>query len=378
MFMATREAIIDLEKSDPGFDIAQCLSGALRKYGKKPLSQVTDIARLALGFGKLTPQEYYDFCLYDDETFSFSDKNRFLGKRAQNRILSKSAPLDWYAIAHDKLVFYGLLSGLGFPVPKTLALFHPIRCFGEVPALREPEALARFLRQDMRYPFFAKPVSGMYSVGASSVDSFEPVSDSLVLGNGDKVGVEAYVKEVSRYFEDGYIFQERLQSHERLREVCGESIGTARVMVMVREDGAEIYQALWKVPVGDNVADNFWRPGNILASLDIESGRVLRAVQGVGLDQAEVERHPDTARSLTEIALPDWTALKSLCLKAAAALPKLSMQAWDIAMCPEGPILVEVNVGGDFNLPQIATGRGLLSDSLRDFLTERLGVTVKI
>lgn len=376
--MADQEASLDLEKRDPAFDIAQCLRGVLRKYGKKPLSQVREIAKLAVGFGKLTAQEYYTFNLFDDETYAYSEKQRFLGKKAQDRILQKSAPLDWLSIAHDKLVFYGLLSGLGFPVPKTLAIYHPFRSFGDVPALREPEALARFLREDMPYPFFAKPVTGIYSVGASTATAFEPESDCLILDNGKKIGVEAYVAEAAHFIENGYMFQERLRPHERLREACGERIGTARIMVLIREQGPEVLQALWKIPVGDNVADNFWRPGNMLAALDMETGRVLRVVKGVGLDQAEVETHPDTGQTLTGINLPDWAALKSLCLAGAAALPRLRMQAWDIAICPDGPVLVEVNIGGDFNLPQIATGHGLLTDTFRDFLTENFGIPVKI
>jgi hypothetical protein len=33
--------------------------------------------------------------------------------------------------------------------------------------------------------------------------------------------------------------------------------------------------------------------------------------------------------------------------------------------------MVEVNIGGDFNLPQLATGRGLLEGAFADFLDRR-------
>ena len=33
------------------------------------------------------------------------------------------------------------------------------------------------------------------------------------------------------------------------------------------------------------------------------------------------------------------------------------MQAWDIALTDRGPVLVEVNIGGDLNLPQLALGQ---------------------
>jgi glutathione synthase/RimK-type ligase-like ATP-grasp enzyme len=66
--------------------------------------------------------------------------------------------------------------------------------------------------------------------------------------------------------------------------------------------------------------------------------------------------------------LPEWTALTALCLKAARAFPGLRMQAWDIALTERGPVLVEVNVGGDFNLPQLAHGSGLMDERFRAFV----------
>ena len=58
---------MDLEKLDPAVNIVPNMLEAVRKYGKKPFSQVVDIAQLALGFGGLTPKEYYTYRLFDDE-----------------------------------------------------------------------------------------------------------------------------------------------------------------------------------------------------------------------------------------------------------------------------------------------------------------------
>ena len=70
--------------------------------------------------------------------------------------------------------------------------------------------------------------------------------------------------------------------------------------------------------------------------------------------------------------LPDWDALTALCLKPAASLIGLRLRAWDIAMCPEGPVAVEVNIGGDVNLPQLAAGAGLLDERFQTFV-DRIG-----
>jgi hypothetical protein len=44
------------------------------------------------------------------------------------------------------------------------------------------------------------------------------------------------------------------------------------------------------------------------------------------------------------------------------------MQAWDVAPTDRGPVLIEVNIGGDFNLPQLAQAKGLMDERFRRFL----------
>ena len=61
-----------------------------------------------------------------------------------------------------------------------------------------------------------------------------------------------------------------------------------------------------------------------------------------------------------------------MALRAAQAVPGLPLQAWDIALCPNGPVLVEANIGGDVNLPQIASGDGIMNDRLAAFLENKV------
>ena len=42
----------------------------------------------------------------------------------------------------------------------------------------------------------------------------------------------------------------------------------------------------------------------------------------------------------------------------------------DIGVTPTGPKLIEINTGGDFDLPQLASGRGFLTDEVQAFFGE--------
>ena len=360
--------VLQHAKIEPEFSLGYSLHTAMTRHGKSPWSQVREIWRLRFGPGKLRPEEYYYYGLYDDRRFSFADKARFLGRATQDRLIRQCNAAEWWFIAHDKLVFYGLLAGLRLPVPETRALYHGAGRFAAMPAFAEPVALAAHLRTGMRYPVFGKPVTGIRSLGVAAVERYDAGADALVLRGGKTLALDGFVKELEPYRTDGYLFQEMLRPHPEVAALCGTRLSTVRLIVLLERAEPALLHALWKIPVGDNPADNFWRPGNLLAALGAADGRVSRVIQGTGADQVELERHPDTEQPLVGATLPDWTALTGLCLRAARAFPGLRMQAWDIALTERGPVLVEVNIGGDFNLPQLAHATGLMDERFRAFL----------
>ena len=360
--------VLQHAKIDPEFSLGYSLHTAMTRHGKSPWSQAREIWRLRYGPGKLRPDEYYYYGLYDDRRFTFAEKARFLGRSIQDRIIRQCNAGEWWFIAHDKLVCYGLLAGLGLPVPATRALYHGAGRFAAVPAFADAEALAAHLRTGMGYPFFGKPVAGIRSIGVAAVERYDAGGDALVFMGGRTLALDGFVRELEPYRERGYLLQEMLRPHPELAALCGARLSTVRLIVLLERGEPTVLHALWKIPVGANPADNFWRPGNLLAGLDAADGRVTRVIQGTGADQLELDRHPDTEQPLLGAILPEWSALTGLCLEAARAFPGLRMQAWDIALTERGPVLVEVNIGGDFNLPQLAHAKGLMDERFRAFL----------
>jgi hypothetical protein len=50
---------------------------------------------------------------------------------------------------------------------------------------------------------------------------------------------------------------------------------------------------LLKIPAATSIADNYWRPGNLLADLDPMTGVIRRVVRGKGLELEELSKHPE-------------------------------------------------------------------------------------
>jgi hypothetical protein len=356
----------------PAIPLGEGLRQAARRGGRSPGQQLKEIVGLALAPGRLQPEDYFYYRLFESR-YDAAAQQRFVGKRLEPRLHRLTCDADWAIVAHDKLVCHGLLQSLGFPMPTNRALYRETPGFalpGALLALADRAALASALRSGIAGPLFGKPVRGIRSVGVLSIDGYDAASDRLRLAHGQSVSVDETVQALAAYGRDGYLLQARIAQHPAVTAICGDAVATVRVVVLLTGAGPVIHRALWKLPAGTNVADNFWRPGNLLAAVDAETGRITRAVQGVGPEAREVDRHPTSDAPLVGDQLPDWPQLVALVRQAATALPGVRMQAWDVALGATGPLLVEVNIGGDYNLPQLATGSGTLDDRFIAFLAE--------
>lgn len=348
--------------------------------GKSVPAQLREIVSLRFGQGKLKASEYYAYEVYDDAKYPPPVKRDVVSWWGRELAKRLNDP-HWEAVCDDKLICYGLLKGLGLPFPKVYAVYHPEkRPFGSVPSLATPEVMADFLRDGMRYPFFGKPVDASFGKGASSVRRYDRERDRLHLVGGEEIGVEEYVGQFVVRGRSGYLFQEVITQHPFIERVSGGRVGSLRMVVLNHDEGPRLFRALWKVPVGSSITDNFHHgvSGNLLGSINPRTGTVERIVQGSGSSgselygrgrvASEVHTHPDTGERVSGITLPDWQAAVTLCLDAAATLPGLRYQSWDVVLSPDGPLFLEVNARG--SILQVPGCRGFYDAELRAFVSK--------
>ncbi|KHT64763.1 alpha-L-glutamate ligase [Photobacterium gaetbulicola] len=109
--------------------------------------------------------------------------------------------------------------------------------------------------------------------------------------------------------------------------------------------------------------------GAVGVGIDIATGKAIRAVQ---FDQP-VERHPDTDRKLSELAVPNWHKLLTLA-SSAWEMTGLGYMGTDMVLDKiQGPMVLELNARPGLAI-QTANGAGLLP-RLRHI--ENLGVPAK-
>jgi hypothetical protein len=164
------------------------------------------------------------------------------------------------------------------------------------------------------------------------------------------------------------VIQRRLDGDARLAGLFRPRLWSVRALVLVGPSGPVIHGAVAKIASGKNPADNFWLQGNMLGAIELETGLIGRVVRGTGAEMSLNEAHPDTKRPIVRILIPQWEALTRLVISAAEILPYIRTQSWDVALAADGPVLLEVNYGGDLNLAQLAHGAGVLDERYAEHL----------
>ncbi len=333
--------------------------------GRGMPSMLRDVVALRFGPGRLTSNEYYYYRLWEPG-LSLDAKRRVIGKLAQQPMHLACNKRDWQAVASDKLLFHSIMRGAGLPMPELLGIAHASRSLPGIRSLRTQDKLAWFLRDSGNYPLFAKPIAGQYSLAVLSAD--QVAGETMTLRGALPT---ASVYDAARALaggEDGFLIQRRLEPAQQIAAASGGRLWSIRLLVLMTPDGPVLHRATAKIPAGSNPADNYWRRGNLLAALDPKTGRVWRVVTGAAETLHTVTQHPDTGVDLIGLEIPRWSKTLDLVMAAAPLLPGIGTQSWDIAVAEAGPVILEVNFGGDLNLSQLASGYGTLDEPFQEHL----------
>jgi hypothetical protein len=332
-----------------------------RRYGVSPITQMREWAVLRMARGKLDSHEYYTTGAFrPDQTME--QKKEYVGHTSSFRVNEACSPLkltEIRAFVRDKLPYSELLRQYGIPVTETQAVMHTGRFFGRIPTLRTPEDVKAFLRNDARYPLFAKPVEGRESVGSARIDAIGADGRDLHLGNGKVVDLDVFVREIVQDYPEGYIFQTAIHQHEALSAITGPIIGTMRYITIWDGDWPRLLYAVWKIPAPGAMSDNYWQSGSLVGKLERETGKLLGVRRGMAHQIEDLTEHPVSGASFDGFVFPHWQEIERVACDAHAIFPEFGLVGWDMAVGPDGPIIVEANDNPFHNLYQITHDRGV-------------------
>ncbi len=344
---------------DPDVPASATMVTVARKYGVSPFRQLREMFALRRGPGRIALAEYYANGLYDPE-LTMERKREYVGRIGSWEInvdLSPEKLTETRAFLRDKVMYCALLERLGLPTTETRAVAVADRSFGSIPALRTPAELRDFLASEARFPLFGKPCVGAASVGSVLLRGID--GDQLEIGNGRRAGLDAFCREIFEDYPEGFILQSALCLHDDLARVIGEgAVGTLRIVTVRDEQWPRPLYTVWKIPSPSAMSDNFWQSGSMVAQVG-NDGRVGRCRRGTGLDGHWVEEHPVTGLRFDAVRIPHWDRAMRVAAEAHALFPEFGIIGWDMAITPDGPVIIEANDNPFHVLWQLANGRGI-------------------
>lgn len=340
----------------------------LSRYWKVPFPTV--LLRMMLGrlLYKRGPTEF--------DMFRFATKpvvmwRHYMPQAERLRLQEMHAPPSSRIWEEDKLRFAERCRKHGLPCAPVTAVIPALR--DGVDTAHAPDvaritsaAMLRALFTSLRhFDGFAKPLGGGAGYGAFGFR----IRDGTLVPSRHHADAEQMFTAcaTSRFPGGGYLLQPRLLPHASLLPFMpGPGLGTVRIYSFLNASGeVSIPLAGLRVPAAGAECDNHQYDASYVL-VDVETG-VFGAAVGFTTAQPishEIICHPETAATFSGGMIPCWPEVLTLVRAAATAFSMLPALGWDVAVTPDGPLLVETNWQFGPQLAERLTNRGW-ADELR-------------
>ncbi len=154
------------------------------------------------------------------------------------------------------------------------------------------------------------------------------------------------------------LIEEFVVQHPSLMELSPTALNTLRIITQINSDGGvDILGARLRISVNSPV-DNM-AAGNLAAPIDINSGIINGFAVYSDIRKPNEHIHPVTGIKIQGFQLPFWEESLNLAVKAALHRPENKSIGWDIAICNNGPELIEGNHNWCKLLWQLPVNKGL-------------------
>ena len=269
----------------------------------------------------------------------------FHRKKRNSRVIASqiSAREAWnlYHLLKDKYLFGLVAQALGYPSPRNLALLTSASATLLSP--RRRFEYSRLVEDGYGLRGFCKPVAAQGGQGAFLLD----VSGGEIRVDGKSTSPE----DLRTLIDTRYVVQEQIEQHQDMAALHPSSLNTLRLITVQEGEGTRLFSAFFRVGTRGSIADN-WSSGGLIVHIDRPSGRLVgpglyklgKAPESSGVT---VNAHPDTAIEFDGFEIPAFEEAVGLVERFHDDLGPLVQIAWDVALTPDGPVVVEGNTHPD-------------------------------
>ena len=167
-----------------------------------------------------------------------------------------------------------------------------------------------------------------------------------------------------------YVHTKIIEQHKEINKIHNKSVSTLRIISLITsENHPEIISVFMRFGVGDSVIDNA-SSGGFFVGVNIDEGTLKDT--GHYLSQyggAKIKKHPDSGFIFEGFKVPYFKEACEEVLKGIMVIPNRFI-GWDVAITPNGPIIVEANSSPHLQISNIANGGLLKNPHIKKLLEE--------
>ncbi len=292
----------------------------------------------------LDAQAYYMFELYRPEYWPKAGGylTRYETKNGIMKLLTwQLTDYEHRTTLDDKLKFAAFCKGIGVPTPPLLGIAR------DGVLTLEPDAADK-LDQDL----FIKPVK---LKGSRGIEVFRSVAPGRYR---DEAGLEIdWATLAERVAERSktlaLMVQRRLSNHPAIADLSGQSLMAIRVITCKSDRDQHAIVTYAFIRIITRLEPSWPITYELGIAIDLATGKLGPATGDKEkwlLEWWDV--HPVTGAQVTGRQMPHWEEIKAIALKAHNAAQGRLLVGWDVAVTPDGPLLLEGNSYPDVDFPQ--------------------------
>ncbi|MBQ3149885.1 MAG: hypothetical protein IJB86_01420 [Clostridia bacterium] len=135
------------------------------------------------------------------------------------------------------------------------------------------------------------------------------------------------------------LIEDSIVQHPQMNLLYPDSINTLRMVTLNNGKAVTLVLAVCRMGNGARV-DNFLN-GGMMTRINTETGELM--YDAVNAMNDVFSHHPVTGTKVVGFRIPMWDRCVETAKKAALVCPQVGYVGWDIAVTPDGPVLVEGN-----------------------------------
>ena len=176
---------------------------------------------------------------------------------------------------------------------------------------------------------FCKPKLDTWGRGALRIE-FKEKEGKYLMNN-------SLVSELPEIASD-LVVEKIVRNHKVLEALHPASLNTLRINTIKKSNGSlDILWGCLRMGTKGRPVDNLFG-GGVIVKVNVENGELN------SFDTYKNSAHPDTHVAYKSVTIPYWDEVLKLALMAHKAAGDFLSIGWDIAVTPDGPVLIEANV----------------------------------